>query len=553
VDLLAVGKEPISAEQPSGTDVRCDPLFDLLQAEVGRTSIPSVRGEVDWETVVRIASDILSRKSKDLLVAGYLGVGLIHTRRMDGLHMALKIYRDLIEYHGSALFPERQRGRLRSVEWWLEKTEAAVNLLDCSVQPSQLAVMQENLEKLEQLLGELLPEAPSLQVLRCVLLRLAQLEPTGEAASSSVSVKDGSVPAGAVSDGSAPDVSVPEGSRSEGATCEGSVSEVAPGDEASGTTAMATPAAAEGIRNERSDCRQKVEESLNKLRDTAMLLRDQSLADPAPYRFFRQALWLSVADLPPASAGRTMLAPPGKELRVQLAGLRRIGDSAELLKIVERQLSQFIFWLDLNRLTAEALVDLGNAQAALAVKQETAHLLQRLPGLEELAFADGTSFADADTRRWLESLVGTGSAGACPPEFGHPSEIACPIEIGEEIDAALIDQGRLIEAVARFQKLIRNSNSGREQLQRRIALSQLLLATASERFAIPVLEQVVRDIDNHWLEAYDPLLALEGLRLAWKVFASRSEPEFKEKAGDLLHRIARLDLAEMVRLDQGEL
>ena len=550
MDLSALGKEPIHPDQPSGSDVRYDPLFDQLQAEIDRTSLPSVVGAVDWEKVVRLAAEVLSRKSKDLLVAGSLAVGLIHTRRLDGLAIALKIYRDLIEHHASGLFPERQRGRLRSVEWWLEKSETALKSLEGSaIDPAQLALMEENLEKLGELLDDLLPEAPSLLVLHNFLQSSVQSPGTGQ------SPETGQSP-GTVR--SPVDEQPPGTMHLHGADNAGSASldtdppPVIATAQASGAARREAVTGAEGavasLRNDGA----AVEEGLRFLSEYASLLRDQDLADPFSYRFARQAAWLGVAGLPPANAGRTLLPAPGSQLRNRLAELRRGGDSTALLKAVEGQLGQFIFWLDLNRLAAEALAELGAAQAAVAaIGRETSFLLQRLPGLDELAFADGTPFADADTREWLKRLLpgGKGRMFAPPVETaGTRSEAVSLIDMEIEAASALIGEGKLIEAVDLLQERIKSCSSGRERLLWRLALSRVLLDAEQARFALPHLEQVICDIDTYRLEAYDPAIALEGLKLAWHGFVSQSEPRFREKGNDALHRIARIDPAEMVRL-----
>lgn len=518
MDLAALGKEPISPDQPCGSDTRYDPLFEQLQAEVDRSSLPSVAGAVDWEKVVILATEVLSQKSKDLLVAGYLAVALIHTRQLRGLAVALKVYRDLLECHGSGLFPERQRGRLRSVEWWLEKSEMALEPLnDCSIDPNELVSMQENVEKLGQLLDGLLPEAPSLQVLRGFLQRAAQS------------------PATIDSDRTPPETESPSAPIAEGQEPAQAVVE----------RKMPPP----------PDNRIAVEECLQPLLETAILLRDRDLGNPLAYRFFRFVCWAGVVDLPPTNAGRTLLSPPSVQLRNQLAELRRGGDSKTLLEAVEGQLGQFIFWLDLNRLAAEALAGLGSVQTAVdAVVEETSFLLQRLPGLDKLAFADGFPFADADTRQWLKRTMLGVEKGA----VAHPIRTAdLKLELDDarrpgELDAAgtLIGEWELMEGIDRFQARLKDSSSERERLRWRLALSRELMDAEQTKYALPQLEQVITDIANYRLEVYEPALALEGLKLAWRGFRSQAESHFKEKAMDVLQQIGRIDLAEMVRLSQ---
>jgi type VI secretion system protein VasJ len=516
MDLTMLGKEPIYPDQPCGSDMGYDHDFEQLQAEVDRISLPSVAGAVDWEKVVGLASEILFHKSKDLRVAGYLSVGLIHIRKLEGLATALKIYGDLLEY-GVGLFPERQRARLRSVEWWLEKSEMAFSALDdCPIDADQLVAMQKDVEKISQLLGELLPEAPSLQILQRFLYRAPQVPPANALDQIRCANNE-----------DAPEVSLQE----------------------------PIPSVVDQFVPAEFDAAKATEEQLRSLRETATKLRQQDPANPYSYRFYRHACWMAVVDLPPAKAGRTLLVPPSCEVREQLASLRNGGDSIAMLHAVESRLDQFIFWLDLNLLAAEALADMGGAQAAVAaVRQETSFLLQRLPGLVELSFADGSPFAGAETRHWLKTILperGENKAAECSQNIeGRQQEL--DVLLQKELDAAsaLINEGKLVEGIDRFQERLKSNSSERERFRWRLALSRLLMDAEQTRFALPHLEQVVTDIDRYRLEEYDPAIALEALKLAWHGFESHPERGSKPDAQDVLHRIARIDLAEMVRLSQ---
>jgi type VI secretion system protein VasJ len=535
MDLSTLGKEPIRPNQPAGSDVRYDPLFDQLQAEIDRASLPAVAGAVDWDKVVRLAAEILSQKSKDLLVAGYLAVGLIQLRGMEGLALALKIYRDLIEHHVQSLFPQRERARLRAVEWWLEKSAAALATLGaCPVEPVLLVSMEEQLAKLSQLLPELLPDAPSLQLLRDFLRRGAESSradlPRADAAT--IAPESSAMATEPCAKGTG--------------TC--GASPPARSDEA--------PVAAPGDVSACHDGALPLEDLLHQLRARADLLRGQDHRDSLCYRLSRQASWLSLTQLPPAEAGRSRLPAPPATLSIRLAELKRAGESRTLLEELESQLGQFIFWLDLNRVAAETLLELDSAQAAAdAVCQETASLLRRLPGLDDLAFADGTPFADARTRQWLKKQLGKGKtldvASPVLSEMGAPHPLAASIGSKTEAAGALIEQGRVSDAIGMFQEELHGARSGRERLEWRLALSRMLLAGEQASFALPHLEQAVADITSYCLEGYDPGMALEGLKLAWQGFESQEEPYFKEKAREVLHRIGRIDLLEMVRLTEG--
>jgi len=212
--------------------------------------------------------------------------------------------------------------------------------------------------------------------------------------------------------------------------------------------------------------------------------------------------------------------------------------------------------IDLNRLVAETLVQLGEAYqgAQEMVCQETAFLVYRLPGLEDLTFSDGTPFADSATRQWLKGIALR--AGSAPAE--NLPAASAPAGQDEDLMAkeiaeaqVLAKQGKLIEAIERLQQKIRNSFSQRERLLWRLSLSQMVMASKQSKIVLPQLEQILKDIDLYRLEEYDPVLALKGLRLVWLGLEGQSDAKLKEKAADTLQRIARLDLGEVIRLGKG--
>lgn len=528
MDLSVLGKQPISMDKPSGSDVRYDPAFDELQTEVDKLSSPAVAGTVNWEKVCRFSTDILMNKSKDLLVASYLSVALIHTRRNDGFTVGLKVYQDLLERFWEDLYPQkiRMRGRTRSIEWWLEKTEAALKQVnDISYPAAQLGIIKDSLNRLDSFLSEHLENSPSLNPIKEYFNKIsapaedaAQTEPATNITQEPVEEK--------------PVVTIEtKPFKSE----EAAVSQKITSQQEAGKT---------------------LNDGLLKISEASYFLWQQDLASPQVYRLTRTAAWYAVNELPPATNSQTRIPPPATQVKNLLLNLKNNGDAEALLKAAETRISQYIFWIDLNRLTAEALSRLGSRfeKAHDAVCEETAFLLQRLPGLDDLTFSDGTPFATPDTKQWLRSIAFHGPrnayASAAADETGEENiEQSIKKNIGEM--QSLVRRGKLINAMEMVQQKLRNCSSHREILLWRLALSQMLIDTGKSKLALPHLEQVLKDIDKYWLEEYDPDFAMRGYKLAWLAFDSQAGQLFKERATDVLHRIGRLDMPEMVRLSKG--
>ncbi len=529
VDLEALGKSPIREDQPTGADIRNDPNFEELQAEVGKLSSLSAAGTVDWGKVVQLTSEILGRKSKDILVASYLAVALIYTRKIEGVSVGLKIYRDLLEQYWETLYPakNRLRARLNAIDWWVERAEIAVSQLgQITLSQDQLGVIKEHLEKIDQFLRQNLEEPPSISAIWDQLEKSFTPAPIPDASPSPIpspsekpSLPPSAAPERAIQKEKEPEASGPIGST--------------------------------------QDAQRVLNAGLQKIREGTTYLWQENLSNPLAYRWSRIAAWSTVEALPPAVDGRTRIPAPPTQIGNILSDLKSKGDDESLLKSAEARFPQFIFWFDLNHWVAEALTRLGDRyqRAKEAVEQETGFLIYRFPGLEELSFADGTPFADAGTKKWLKEIVlriGSGEdRPSLPPEpisRGQEEDV-----IGKEVKEAqiLIKKGKLIEAMEGLQKKFRDSLSQKEKFLWRLALAQLLVDNKETRVALSHLDQILKDIDFYRLEEYDPQLALKGLKVVWHGLHSQSDPASKEKAAETLGRISKLDLAEAIRMGKG--
>lgn len=528
MDVSGLGSQPISADNQVGTDVRQDVVFAELQAEVEKLSSPAADGPTDWAKVCRLATGILKETSKDLLVASYLAVGLIHTQRTDGVVVGLQLYLELVESHWEGLYPQKNHTRIRILEWWLAKAHAALQqTVDLSFSKEQVNKIQEFLNRLDQFLDSNLQGSPSLapmiehfEVLRADGQTLIDPVPPDVQASYDTSEKFTLVPTDQPDD-------IP---------LEATVSHsLSPIQEANAAF---------------TDCLQKTTEA-------AFWLWQQDIANPHPYRLTRQTSWNTIYDLPMVTDGRTRIAPPPSHFAQMFVDLRTAGDAESLLIAAETRQPQYIFWVDLSFFVAEALLRLGSQyeKAREAVCQETAFLIYRLPGLETFCFSDGTPFAGTETRHWLKGIAFNSFTSDIMPLT--PSEAVAETEATAlmENNMAEVDQlvgaGKLIEALEVIQQKLRGTFSRRDNLLWRLSLSRMLVDIGESRLALPHLEQVLDDITRHGLELYDPSLALRGLKLAWTAFGIQPEQKFKDQAQNVLHQIGRLDMAEMVRLTKN--
>lgn len=509
LELSQLSCRPIRPDAPAGFEVREDPGFEALQAEVEKLSAPAAAGPVDWAGVTRLSAALLAEKTKDLLVASYLAVALVHTEGCAGCARGLTFYRELLEHFWEKLYPQktRLRARLRALEWWVEKTLAALEQLGAVSWPAPLrdGVLDE-LTRLERLLHDQLEAPPSLAPLIDYFCSV-ELVTAAESAPHEKGLVEQAL-------------------------------EVAP-------RAPETPASpAAGVQLEGTG---SLEEALGELSRALFDSWQRDPAHPHPYRMRRQLAWSPLEEPPPAEGGRTRIPPPPTALVALFEELQRSGEPEVLLEAAEARLGEYLFWLDLSFFAYQALLRLGDgyARAREAVRQETAFFVRRLPGLEELCFADGTPLASSGTSCWL-------AQGAQHPPL--PCGESVPAETrqasGAEAEQVryLVQSGRLTEAIEQSQQRLKECGCGRERLLWRVTMAGMLMGAGQGRVALPYLDQVLEELDRHHLEEYEPELALNALELAWRAYREQPEPQARETASTLLLRIGRLDLPEMLRL-----
>ncbi len=107
---------PIPGENPAGEDVRYSPIYDDLK-EARRADDQLERGEwqreiktSDWDKVISLAVDTLSRKSKDLQIAAWLTEALIRKEGFSGLAAGLKLLQGLLQGYWENMYPIIEEG-----------------------------------------------------------------------------------------------------------------------------------------------------------------------------------------------------------------------------------------------------------------------------------------------------------------------------------------------------------------------------------------------------------------------------------------------------------
>jgi type VI secretion system protein VasJ len=411
------------------------------------------------------------------------------------------------------LYPEanRMRGRINAFLWLAEKGGAAVERKGPRFQEAEvIRACAEKIEILEKSMGERLgTDSPGLGGLRRAIdQRLKDVE-TQETRES---------PGGQVS------------------TAEASIS----------LATSATPVISGEIAS-RDDAEKVLEGTVALLRKSASFIRGVEPEAPWPYRMVRALTWVRLDQVPPSNGGETQVPPPPAHLAEQFQALSEKAAWKELLEQAESQVQEFPFWLDLHRHSALALARLGPSFAAAkeAMSAEVRTLLQRLPALMDCRFSDGTPFAAADTRSWIEKELGLSGVGSVPPaSSGEEGDWVA--EVRKETDRLLVD-GKVKEAIALYHGRIAEAPVSRDRFILRLELARISLQSGFPRLAFSQLDALDREIDRFGLEEWDPPLVLNVLRVFWSVLKRLKEEvrdggaEWDHRAETVRARICRLD------------
>jgi len=520
--ITDLGTSPIAGASPAGEDVRYDQLFETLQAEVDIKPSAGLGG-ANWKRVIETATTILETRSKDILVASYLAVALLHIKGVpDGLLEGVTMLKGMVEQFWDTLFPplKRMRGRAQAIGWWLEKTMDYLG--NTEVQPLSATAQQELVTAVDALFGlisEKCPEAPSLRQ----VLEYARSLP--------VAGGDDAAPA--------PEVEIQQ----------------------SASVSIAPPRvqqqASQKVENAFSSSAITTADDANRLLLSVIeknyLLVDFMLSlptgQPSWYRLNLLSAWFEIQKLPPATDRKTLIPPPDRQITNSLVAMKGAADWKGVIKSACFTIRRYPFWLDMNRHTAEALKTLGEAfnEARQAVEQETLLFVRCFNGISGYTFNDGTPFSDPQTENWLRGLGGE-EAAAPLAVADTGDDVAARVAQGFELCKELFANGKQGEGLTAMHEQLRASGSARERYLWRLSLVRLLSLFGMEKLALPHLNELMKDYDLYHLEEWDPAMALNVLRTVWNGLRTQDDPESKKRADEILSRISMLSPSEAFNL-----
>ena len=258
------------------------------------------------------------------------------------------------------------------------------------------------------------------------------------------------------------------------------------------------------------------EDAMARVQACARFLQADNPSSPVAY-LLQAALRLGEMREQGSGAAWDFLVPPATEKRQNLKRLAAEENWSELLSAAIDAAGEPCgrAWLDVHRYIWRASTEAGSEAIATSVVSTLQALLKDLPEVPTWTLSDDTPTANPETQRWLEETVIPKPPEPEPaqPEPEPMAYIPVPEperEAGEEAPPDVFEEarelasrGRLAQAVQLLMREAAQQPSGRSRFLRRLQMAQLCVSAGQGKVAFPVLEELVREIDQRQLEAWE--------------------------------------------------
>jgi type VI secretion system protein ImpA len=592
-DLL----NPIEGPNPSGANLRYDPVYDKIkEARREEAQPPPGMTEQDRKVsdnaqVIKLTTDLLTNKTKDLQLAAWLTEAWLKQRGFGGLRDGLALCCGLVDKFWDTLYPEMEDGDVESrgaplgflgvkldipLKLVPVVEKAKYGMLDHKqsrdVGYEDQAKNDDAKKKRAQLVkeGKLTPELFDKAFEETPKKFYAQAEKDLDACLENLTRLKKSCDEKFGNDGPAfgPLQSGLEASRhlihgflqkkrekEPDPVEEVPAAEGAPGaeGEAAGTGASAVRTGVMISLDGSSEPADRVD-AIKKVAEAAAFLRRREPQSPASYLMLRGLRW---GELRAAIelADPTKLEAPPTELRRHLKKLFLDKKYEELLDAAENAMALPCgrAWLDMQRFVVEACEALGSGYDAIAraIRSELKALVTDIPQLLDATLMDETPAANAETRAWLVTLSQAPAAttpaaeGAARAASSNGMSSGWPGQPTDAYVSALqaLREGKERKAFELLQQDIARKRSGRERFRRRMQLVEICASTNKPNVAQPILDDLAAAIENHKLDEWeDPGLVASALATLMKMSVKIQADKAAQQK--IFERICRLDPAQ---------
>ncbi|MFM0644288.1 type VI secretion system protein TssA [Paraburkholderia bryophila] len=447
-----------------GRDPGYEDAFFALKDEVTRLS------RIDDALIVATCEQLLKEVGKDLRVAGYYAFARLRQDGPAGLADGLDLIAALIDRFGEALLPARPVAKKAAIEWL-----ATTRIVDPLA--SHGAFAPADFERAIAALDLLITATnqwnetarPNLQALMVRFERNDTPRPNHEADH--------------------------------------------------GAASAGTQTARSAQTRQTAGSVSSMHELLDQARAMAAYLREQQNGYLPSARLVRGVRWDTLHEPPPADVeARTRLVPPRAELRQQMKLLVLQKQWHELLERVEGAFMEGAnhLWLDLQYFQHVALDHIGAPYSTWRelLRADIALFLDRLPGIERLAFNDGTPFADDTAREWIARHavvrdLEAGEAIAPLPVTAHQHLDVADDWPEIEAQARELSTNQTLEAAFVWLESLPGVRSERRRYLQRVVMARVADHAGRPEIATSLLSELDAAVQSLKLIQWEPALGFD--------------------------------------------
>jgi type VI secretion system protein ImpA len=263
-----------------------------------------------------------------------------------------------------------------------------------------------------------------------------------------------------------------------------------------------------------------VADAERRIRDAAAYLRAHDPGRPVAYLAVRAlragALYALGQPLDPSQC-----EAPSRETRQRLRQLAAEGDWSTLLELAEQSVGgpEGSAWLDAERYALTAMASASDADrtaAASACRSLLRALLHDFPDLPQGELNDGTPAANAETRAWIAAEILPPATTPEPSAYSYAPPPVAPSAAPDRDDTthdatpdvweqaqALVRGRQVAEALQLVRRAMNTAATGRERFYRKLQLAELCLMVNNHRLALPLSEDLARQVDEFRLEQWE--------------------------------------------------
>lgn len=558
-DLLS----PISGDNPSGANLRYEKVYD--QIKEARTeddeTLPTGAWarqikRADFNQVIKLAGEALANKSKDLQLAAWLTEAHVKKEGIGLVQPCLKLFLDLQEQFWDTLYPEIEDGdagmRAVPIEWAANRVatilreapitrdglnyyqykesraigyeaDAQYNEAKTAQREQAIADGKPTAEDFDKSFGST-PKSWYVQLENAIHSSLETMEGLqvysegkygddgpGFGKLRAALEEVGQVVTGLLNEKRKTEPDEP--------AAEEIVEEAEPEPEPEAATeaegqAEAAPARSKGGKTQSLEPADK-EDAFARVQACARFLQQDNPASPVAY-LLQAALRFGETREAGSYPAWDFLAPPPTEKRQNLKRLASESNWGELLAeaIAAAGEPAGRGWLDVQRYIWRASYESSHTAVSAAVIGTLQSLLKDVPEIPAWTLSDDTPTANPETQKWLEEIVipkppepaamETQAEPEPPPVYATPAQDVegAPPDV---LDTArdLMARGHLPQAIQLLMRDAAQQPSGRARFQRRLQIAQLCVGAGHAKVAYPVLDELVKEIDQRQLEEWE--------------------------------------------------